>query len=204
MNRDQLIEHLENKHEKYICNTCNIACASENDLNKHILEEHRSHKPCRDFATISCTYKSECRYRHIKLKENQHICYTCGVKTSTLKDLMVHIKDAHGSQPCTKFVKGQCDRQSRCWYSHSKLPNINANLPQPTARQVFFQKATPTSHPQLRAKCSQVSEAGSSQQKQMHQVLIGNKNQKLEQATHAILSQMMPTLVQKIIETLNK
>ena len=62
MNRDQLLELLETKHNKYICDTCNIACASRNNLNKHIAQSHKSHKPCRDFATNSCEYKSECKY----------------------------------------------------------------------------------------------------------------------------------------------
>ena len=73
-------------------------------------------------------------------------------KNQYMKDLMVHIKDAHGSQPCTKFGKGQCDRQSRCWYSHSKLPNINANLPEPTARQVFFSESHPNLTPSVTGK----------------------------------------------------
>ena len=60
MNRDQLLEHLETKHDKHICNICNIACKSGNDLNKHTAQSHKSHKPCREFATISCDYKSEC------------------------------------------------------------------------------------------------------------------------------------------------
>ena len=44
MNRDQLLVHLEIKHDKHICNNCNIACKSRNDSNKHIAESHRSHK----------------------------------------------------------------------------------------------------------------------------------------------------------------
>ena len=105
MNRDQLLEHLETKHENHICNTCNIGCTSKNALNKHIAENHKSHKPCRDYATNSCDYESQCKYRHIRLKENEQICYTCGERTKALKDLMTHIKDTHGSQPCTRFAK---------------------------------------------------------------------------------------------------
>ena len=45
INRDQLLEHLETKHEKHICNTCNIACKSKTFLNKHILESHKSIGP---------------------------------------------------------------------------------------------------------------------------------------------------------------
>ena len=31
MNRDQLLEHLENRHDKHICNSCNIECKSKNE-----------------------------------------------------------------------------------------------------------------------------------------------------------------------------
>jgi hypothetical protein len=191
MNRDQLIEHLETKHEKHICNTCNIACTSKHALNKHIIENHKSHKPCRDYATNSCDYESQqCRYRHIRLKENEHICYTCGVKTKALKDLMTHIKDIHGSQPCTRFAKGLCDRRSRCWYSHRKPTSGNVNISQPTPSpwQGDFQKVPPTSHPQLPVQ--QMSE----------QV----QNQRITQATNNVLKVMMPTLMQQIIQALKQ
>ena len=120
MNRDQLIEHLERKHEIYTCSKCKKSCNGNKELNLHIIEKHMSHKPCRNYATDSCEYRSECNFKHIKLKQNEHICYNCGVKTSALKDLMAHIKEAHGSEPCRKYAEGKCDRNTRCWYSHSR------------------------------------------------------------------------------------
>ena len=122
MNRYQLLEHLEKKHDKHTCNSCNIACNSNNALNKHIKDHHKSHTPCRDYVSNSCDYDSDCKYNHIKLQENEHICYTCGEQTFIIKDLMSHIKETLGSQPCTKYAKRQCNRKNRCWYTHGKSP----------------------------------------------------------------------------------
>ena len=185
MNRDQLLVHLEIKHDKHICNNCNIACKSRNDSNKHIAESHRSHKPCRDYATNSCEYK-ECRFRHIKLQHNEQICYTCGIKSQTIKDLMVHIKDIHGSQPCTKFAKGQCDRGSRCWYNHRKSPNTNVNQSPPTARQGGFQEVFQTPHPQI----------------QVHKLSEEGQRQIVIQETQKFVTQMMPALMKQILESM--
>ena len=186
MNRDQLLEHLETKHDKHICNTCNIACISRNDLNKHIAQSHKSHKPCREYATNSCDYKSECKYRHIKLKHNEQICYTCGKRTQTIKELMAHIKDVHGSQPCTKYAKGQCDRGSKCWYNHSKT-NIHSNQSPSTARLECFQKVIPIPHPQIQVQ--KLSEEG------QRQIVV--------QETQKIVTQMMPVLVKQILESMS-
>ena len=91
MNRDQLVEHLKRKHGKYICNKCNISCNSKHELRQHIQDNHTSHKPCKYFQTASCEYDDECQFKHIKLKKDEHVCYTCGVVTTAVKDPMVHI-----------------------------------------------------------------------------------------------------------------
>ena len=94
MNRDQLLEHLARTHRYLTCNKCNICFKSKQELNSHILDHHKSHKPCRNYASGSCEYEEEeCRFKHIKLGENQQICYNCGVITQTVKDLMNHIKN---------------------------------------------------------------------------------------------------------------
>ena len=208
MNRDQLLEHLETKHEKHICNTCNIACKSKTFLNKHILESHQSYKPCRDYATNTCDYKSGCRFRHIKLKKDEYICYTCGLRIQTLRDLMAHIKEIHGSQACTKFAKGQCDRGSRCLYSHSKTRGHKVNHSTPTERQgdvledeeEVFQESPKRS----RRPYSQVAAANSSHQERVYNVSGGTQHQKVVEVTQAALTQMMPILVQKILESMQQ
>ena len=183
MNRDQLLEHLETKHDKHICNTCNIACRSKNDLNKHIGESHKSHKPCREFATNSCSYKSECKYRHIKLKHNEQICYTSGKRTVTINDLMTHIKNIHGNQPCTRYAKGQCDRGSGCWYYHSKTPINNSNQ---SERLQGFQKVLPAQNLQI----------------QVHNLSEEGRRQIVVQETQKIVTQMMPELVKQILDSI--
>ena len=139
MNRDQLIEHLERTHRYLNCNKCNICFKSKQELNTHIIDHHKSHKPCRNYASGSCEYEeAECRFKHIKLQENQQICYNCGVITQTVKDLMNHIKEIHGAQACTKFAAGNCDRKSQCWYSYVRIPATNINNSTPNSEQSFW------------------------------------------------------------------
>ena len=185
MNRDQLIDHLERKHEKYTCNKCNKSCNGKNDLDIHITKEHKSHKPCRNYATDSCDYNSECKFKHIKLKQNEHICYNCGVRTNALKDLMTHIREIHGSQPCTKYAEGKCDRNNRCWYSHRRSQNTKTS-------QVFQVNQVPNTS---RKKFSSLVE--------MHQVSKEAQYQKITQETQKYLAQIMPDLVKKVLESMN-
>ena len=198
MNRDQLLEHIEIKHGKLICNSCNIACNNRNELNKHIKERHTSHKPCREYATNSCQYQSDCNYKHIKLKENEHICYTCGVIVPTIKDLMIHIKEIHGSQPCTKFARGKCDRNSRCWYSHNKLPAINNSMDTSYSREQDFCQV-PTTPRQY----SSVVGTRMASKMQVHQVSENVQNKNIIRVTQEILTQLMPTLIKDIIKSMN-
>ena len=172
----------------YFCNKCNLACNNKNELNLHINDEHKSHKPCRYYATDSCQYNEDCHYKHIKLIDNEQICFTCGVKASTIKDLMTHIKEIHGAQPCTKFSEGKCDRNTRCWYSHSRLPHSkNTNG---TINIDNFYQVPNTS----RKKYSSVVE--------MHQVSQEAQYQIITQETQKFLAQIMPDLVKKVLESM--
>ena len=195
-NKHTLIQHLEKSHSKHICNNCNMFLDSKNKLNQHIQEKHKSHKPCRDYATNSCEYEEECKFKHIKLQDNKQICYKCGTITATVKDLMKHIQEIHGSQPCTKFAAGQCDRNTRCWYSHGSLPNNPISQNTSNVEEQDFQDP-----PTIRGLYSQVVGAG--RQQQVHQVSQETQHQKIFQTTHAILEQLLPSLVKQIIESLN-
>ena len=166
------------------------------------MQNHKSHKPCRDFATNSCEYRSECRYKHIKLQKNEQICYTCGEKTQTIKDLMIHIKETHGSHSCTKFSRGQCDRGSRCWYKHEQISIGNGKQSTPNDRQEeedYFQE----SPRRPRRPYSQVVGAGNSQPKQVHQVSGDSQQQKIVEETHSALTQMM-TQFSKLMHQMSK
>ena len=184
-NKHTLIQHLERSHSKHICNNCNMFLDSKNKLNQHIQEEHKSHKPCREY-----------KFKHIKLQDNKQICYKCGTITATVKDLIKHIQEIHGSQPCTKFAAGQCDRNTRCWYSHSSIPNNPTSQNTSNVDEQDFRDP-----PTIRRLYSQVVGAG--RQQQVHQVSQETQHQKISQATHAILEQLLPSLVKQIIESLN-
>ena len=106
----QLVEHLKIKHDLHTCSSCNVTCASKNELDTHIIEKHKSHKPCRNFP--SCEYDGECRFKHVKLKENEHICFKCGDIVISMKDLIKHIKEAHGHEPCHKYAENNCAQGS--------------------------------------------------------------------------------------------
>ena len=183
--RNQLVEHLKKKHDLHTCTSCNVTCASKTELDTHILEHnrsnkyidnHASHKPCTYYATNECDYNDdECRYNHIKLRKDQHICYTCGNIETSSKCLITHIRKEHGNQPCIKFAKNEC-RRTQCWFS----PNQDFLLPPPRVWHGPLEGAQMSVH--------KVSEEA------QHQIIL--------QATQKILAQMTPILVEKIIESM--
>ena len=132
------------KHDLHTCSSCSVTCASKNILNTHILEHHKTHKPCINFAVGTCEYKEECRFRHIKLKEKELICYKCGKIVTTVKALMRHIKEKHGSEPCKKYALNECARGAQCWYSHNML-QAHSRSTYSRENQVF--QETPTMRP---------------------------------------------------------
>ena len=142
------------------------------------------------------------------MQRNEQICYTCGTRTNTIKDLEAHIKEIHGSQPCTKFANGRCDRGMRCWYNHSKHTPNNGNQPTPTATvsqgdvQEDEEEGFQESPRRSRRPYSQAAGAGSSHY--VHKVSRDTQHQNLLEATHAALTQLMPTLVQKILESIKQ
>ena len=75
------------------------------------------------FATDSCEYDGECRYKPIKLKENEQICFKCGLVVTSVKNLREHIREIHGSEQCKLYAQNKCARGSSCWFSHSKHNN---------------------------------------------------------------------------------
>ena len=197
-NREHLLQHLEKNHSKYICNKCNKSLNSKNKMNQHIIEKHPSYKPCRDYATNSCEYNEECRYKHIKLRDNQHICYTCGVMTATVKDIMTHIKEVHGSEPCTRYEKGICDRNNKCWYSHSRTAESTTTQDTPVIEEEDFQEV-----PTTRRLFIQVVGTRSSPPK-VNQVPEETHRQKIYQLTHSVLTQLMPSIMEEILKSLQK
>ena len=127
---------------------------------------------------------------------------TCGLRIRTMRDLMAHIKKIHGSQACTKFAKGQCDRGSRCLYSHSKTRSHKVNHSTPTVSQGGVQEdeneVFQESPRRLKRPYSQMAGAGSSHQEPGHKVSGGTQHQKVVEVTQAALTQMMPMLESKL------
>ena len=86
---------------------------------KHISESHKTFQPCNKFQNNTCEYDEDCRYRHVKIKENEHLCYKCGETFTNKTLLMKHIKEAHGDIPCLKYIKGECRfSESSCFFRH--------------------------------------------------------------------------------------
>ena len=182
---DELIEKLERTHITPTCNKCNLSCNSKDELNNHIFSNHRSYKPCINYASNSCEYE-KCRFRHIKLKQNEHICYNCGVKNPSIKSLMAHIKEIHGAQECTKFLARNCDRGSRCWYNHGRLQAsrpTNSTPPKTSSEQDFPQLPT-------------LGQARTWQQNKTEKILILLQQQQLKQNQQ--IEKMMSQLTQLI------
>ena len=97
---------------------------TQRELNTHMKEDHKSHKPCDYFMEDRCDLDEECRFKHIKLKQGEQICYTCGLIFSSKKDLLNHIRELHGHTICHRFLKNQCTFR-RCLFSHRNTPVTN-------------------------------------------------------------------------------
>ena len=81
-NRDELVKHIYKAHRIQVqekCTQCDKTFSTEIELSQHIKENHKSHKPCDYFKEDRCNLdEEECRFKHIKLKTGEHICFTCG------------------------------------------------------------------------------------------------------------------------------
>ena len=118
ISREQLLKHIAASHAKHTCNTCNITCNSKTELNTHIVNSHKSHKPCRNYATGSCEHENEdCKFKHVILQRGQYICYKWRKIFKTQTDLMDHIKTAHGKEACIKFQNGERQHGNRCIFT---------------------------------------------------------------------------------------
>ena len=98
---DELNEHINRKHmqlpfqsppninqtkSRLSCRSCNVCYETKPELQRHNYENHKSYKPCRNFATTICNNDEyECSYNHTILQENEVICYRCGDKFNRKK-----------------------------------------------------------------------------------------------------------------------
>ena len=106
--------------ESHQCTKCDLAFRTRNNLNKHMKEEHWSHKPCKNFQENNCDFDSDCMFNHIKIAKNEHICFKCGTIFNSLHEMMKHIKEVHPT-PCYKNRTGKCTFGSKCIFSHIRV-----------------------------------------------------------------------------------
>ena len=165
------------------CNFCEVKFNNRSDMWHHRKEHHSSHKPCRNFP--NCEYAGRCVYSHNMIPEGKVRCFECGNEFDTQKALMLHRKNVHMDKtPCRQFQRNKCDRSNEeCWYSHN-ISQIN----QSTDFQIPIQnQAPPGNHP-----LNQTSQV-------LNQTYMQQSNQ-LKSLIPEILSQMMPHILQKIME----
>ena len=86
------------------------------ELDKHIIDHHKSYKPCRNLATNNCEYE-ECRFEHTILQNGEVLCFKCELKFTKKSLLLNHIKSSH-DDPCLKYLEGKCTYGRRCVYRH--------------------------------------------------------------------------------------
>ena len=136
---------------QYNCRRCKTDLTHKHELDNHILEEHKSYKPCRNVATNSCEYNEKCRFNHEVLPKGEQLCFKCGDKFSKKSILLNHIKNYH-IDPCLKYLEGKCTYGIRCVYQHKEIivqevgktfGNVQAKAPHINSHQ-DFPKIPPT------------------------------------------------------------
>ena len=105
----QLLNHIINKHViKCIFNTCGLITDTEDEMVKHLDEEHfvnassegtETHikpnkKECKYFKQGRCLKGSQCKFEHIP---SSHKCEHCGFSAKTSESLETHMKFKHGN-----------------------------------------------------------------------------------------------------------
>ena len=121
ISRDDLVQHLYRAHGiqvKETCTQCDKGFLTQGDLNQHIRENHKSHKRCDYLKVDRCDLeKEECRFKHIKLKPGEQICFTCGKIFISKREMLSHIREKHGNTLCHRFLRNECTVR-RCLFSH--------------------------------------------------------------------------------------
>ena len=142
INIDELSTHIDTIHKTteetlFKCNRCGKSLGDKSEMNKHMNDAHKTYKPCSKFAADKCE-TSQCRFCHIKLPQNQHICFKCGKIFMSKTDIIHHIKQKHGKEICHRFLLNECSRSSTdCLFSHQviegdNLPNQDFQVGPPT------------------------------------------------------------------------
>ena len=187
------------------CNNCETKFQTKGDLMEHI-KTHKSYKPCKKYALNKCDMsENECRYKHVILPPGVHVCYKCGVTSSSKTDIMKHIKSYHGTEICYNFLLNKCDFDNRI-FSHAIPNGLNADttpereMATPSAPTVEDFIDLPTTGPVVRTEpraqpqTSQVE--GLSKEEKICQVAVNQISLHMEQ--------MLPQIMTKIIEAITQ
>ena len=158
------------------------------------MNSHKSHKPCRNYATGPCEHQSEeCQFNHIILQRGQHICYKCGKTFKTQTDLINHIKITHGKELWLKFQRGECQHGNRCIFTHVNMTARNVARPQEQIETEGAGALPQEDFPELpTAALSRLS------------VGDQNQNQTLESQVKRALANLMPQLTHQLVTALRK
>jgi len=171
------------------CNQCDMKFNTKKDLRKHIGENHKTFQPCRSFPNGNCEFDGDCRFNHVILGANEHICFKCGHLTTSKTLLMRHVREHN--IPCAKYKKRECRfSSSSCIFSHEV---------EPQEQRTSESQATPvTSRP-------------APQQQDFRQAVLGHKppdtivmKNKLLSLFTMMLEQMPPQALPQLMSQLQK
>ena len=212
---EDLASHMESDHKNEInqshdlnggptlkCIRCASNFTTRRELTTHIKEEHKSYKPCDYFLENSCELDdNDCRFNHIKLAQGQQICYTCGDKFKSKRDMISHIKADHGNTVCYKFLQNKCTVR-RCFFKHiiHSVPNVEKSPEAPPALSDQDFPSLPTTGPVVWRQVA----AEDTQARVLPNLLDGtqNKNKALEAQVLQTLTIMMPQITQQLVAAL--
>ena len=158
------------------CYVCDNTFTTKPELNSHIKTKHRNYKPCRNFASGTCGFDTDCIYNHIILDENAQICYKCGSIETSKTLLHQHVKQNHGNIPCLRFRSGTCGYNSSCMFSH-----------EPRASAPASAQSVPPSAPQLVQDFQQAWQPKPPDQTQV-----------MTQIITEVMTEMIPQIIQKV------
>ena len=152
--KEQLQNHIINKHViKCIFNACGLITDTEDDMIKHLDEDHfvnassedkeTNSKPkqreCKYFKQGRCFKGNQCKFEHTP---SSHKCEKCGFSANTSESLETHMKFKHGNEIQTKSTRpcrngDQCihKAQNRCKFLHKETLNRQTNIENSNKRQ---------------------------------------------------------------------
>ena len=201
-------KHIHERHESYrdsqiYCDMCNKPFRTKRELSHHMSADHKSYKPCDYFKEGKCDVDGECRYNHEILEPGQEICFKCGDKFNSKRDLRRHIEEIHGHEICHRYIQNKCTVR-RCLFSHimPNAPNvdrISQRRVAPVPTQADFH-SLPTAGPVVWSQA--VAQGPKAPVMSNLSAEAQNKNKTLEAQVLQTLIQMVPQITQQLAAAL--